>query len=92
MFGAHPHIQISLDINIFSYALMTTVALHGFFSLHKYEVTHSIENLCQLIKREFGDTVKSLRIDNAKDFTNTSLSNFFTSKGMRHEISCPYTP
>ena len=62
-----------------------------FLLKHNSEVTHSIKNLCQLIKRQFGDTVKSLRTDNAKDFLNTSLSNFFTFKGMRHETSCPYT-
>ena len=63
-----------------------------FLLKNKSEVTHSIQNLCQLIKRQFGDTVKSLRIDNAKDFLNISLSNFLTSEGMRHETSCPYTP
>ena len=31
-----------------------------FLLKNKSEVTHSIQNLCQLIKRQFGDTVKSL--------------------------------
>ena len=63
-----------------------------FLLKNKSEVATSIKDLCQLIKRQFGDTVKSLRTDNAKDFLNISLSTFLTSEGMKHETSCPYTP
>ena len=63
-----------------------------FLLKHKSEVSNCIKNLCQLIKRQFGDAVQGLRTNNAKDFINNSLSQFVTYEGNRHETSCPYTP
>ena len=58
----------------------------------KSEVARCIKNLCALIKRQFGKSVKGFRTDNAKDFLNNDLSEFFASEGLKHETSCPYTP
>ena len=63
-----------------------------FLLKHKSQVTNCIKDLCQLIKRQFGNAVQGLRTDNAKDFLNNNLSNFAASEGIRHEMSCPYTP
>ena len=41
---------------------------------------------------QFGDHVKGFRTDNAKDFLNNELSEFFASEGIKHETSCPYMP
>ena len=58
----------------------------------KSEVTSCLKNLCVLIEQQFGQAVKGLRTDNAKDFLNNALSEFLASKGIVHETSCPYTP
>ena len=58
----------------------------------KSEVTTNIKNLCKMIKCQFGDPVKGLRTDNAKDFLNQELREFLAFEGIKHETSCPYTP
>ena len=45
-----------------------------------------------MIKCQFRDPVKGLETDNAKDFLNHELREFFTSEGIKHGTSCPYTP
>ena len=59
---------------------------------NKTEVTTNIKNLCKMIKCQFGDPVRGLRTDNAKDFLNHELREFLASEGIKHETSCPYTP
>ena len=72
---------------------MIIVGIVGFFFLkEKTEVTSNIKNLCKLIKRQFGEDVKGIRTDNARDFINTELKEFLESEGIKHETSCPYTP
>ena len=58
----------------------------------KIEVSTNIKNLCKMIKCQFGDSVKGLRTDNAKDFIDHELREFLASEGIRHKTSCPYTP
>jgi transposase InsO family protein len=36
--------------------------------------------------------VKSVRTDNGGEFNNEILENFFAEKGIRHEVTNPYTP
>jgi len=45
-----------------------------------------------MISIQFGMKIKRLRSNNAKDFFNQSLSNFFQQKGIIHESYFPYTP
>ena len=72
---------------------MTIAALAWLFHLkNKSEVSSSIKNLCTFIKKNFGENVKGLRTDNARDFLNNELSNFFAFEGIKQETSCPYTP
>ena len=63
-----------------------------FLLKEKTEVTPNIKNLCKLIKRQFGEDIKGIRTDNARDFLNTELKEFLESEGIKHETSCPYTP
>ena len=55
-------------------------------------MTPNIKNLCKLIKRQFGEDIKGIRTDNARDFLNTELKEFLEFEGIKHETSCPYTP
>ena len=58
----------------------------------KNEVNTIFPNFYNMISTQFGVKIKRLRFDNAKDFFNQSLSNFFQQKRIIHESSCPYTP
>ena len=58
----------------------------------KSETTQLLINFTKMIERQFETKVKGFRTDNAKDFCNNTLKEFFEKKGIRHETSCPYTP
>ena len=58
----------------------------------KSETTKTLENFCNMIKRQFDTEIKGFRTDNARDFCNIDLKEFFESQGIRHETFCPYTP
>ena len=57
----------------------------------KSEVIKLLKNFSYLIKRQFGGNVQGFRTNNAKDFCNNELREFFENEGIRHETSCPYT-
>ena len=59
---------------------------------NKTEVSRILKNLCQLVRRQFEMNIQGFRTDNAKDFYNNELQEFFEQEGIRHETSCPYTP
>ena len=59
---------------------------------HKTEVAKILKNFCQSIKRQFKVNIHEFKTDNAKDFYNNELRGFFEHEGIRHEISCIYTP
>ena len=92
VWGPSPHI----DTNGFRWFLIC-VDNHSRFCWvylmkHKAEVARILKNLCQSIKRQFGVNVQGFRTDNAKDFCNNELREFFEQEGIRHETSCTYTP
>ena len=84
------------DINAFRYFLICVDDFSRrtwvFLLKQKPETTKTLENFCKMIKRQFDTDIKGFRIDNARDFCNTNLKEFFESQGIRHETSCPYTP
>ena len=63
-----------------------------FLMKSKTEVTKQIKVLCNMIKCQFKEKVQGIRSDNARDFLNKELREFFDMEGIRHETSCPYTP
>ena len=84
------------DINAFRYFLICVDDFSRrtwvFLRKQKSETTKTLENFCKMIKRQFDTDIKGFRTDNARDFCNTNLKEFFESQGIRHETSCPYTP
>lgn len=40
----------------------------------------------------YGSTISTLRTDNAREFLSNNLSTFFSTQGIAHQTSCPYTP
>nr|KYP37858.1 Retrovirus-related Pol polyprotein from transposon TNT 1-94 [Cajanus cajan] len=59
------------------------------FQYDIFEVQINIENFIALIETHFDSKVKILHFDNGPEF---SLKNFYASKGIIHQTSCPYTP
>jgi len=55
----------------------------------KSEVQSNIQNFIALIERQFDSKIKLIRFDNGPEF---SLKDFYASKGIIHQTSCPYTP
>ena len=45
-----------------------------------------------MIERQFEKGIKIISMDNAKDFVNHDLHNFYANLGIIHETSCAYTP
>ena len=63
-----------------------------FLMKKKSEVSQIIPYFINFVQQQFDTKVKGLRIDNARDFDNHVLKNFFSSEGIIHETSCVYTP
>ena len=51
-----------------------------------------IKKFVQMIERQFEKGIKIIRTDNAKDFINHDLKNFYANLGIVHETSYAYTP
>ena len=58
----------------------------------KGEASYAVENYFNMIKRQFGISIKQFRLDNAREFFNYHLSTFFEKQGVVHESSCVNTP
>ena len=44
------------------------------------------------IKNQFGQVIKILRSDNAKEYFSSTFSNILSSHGILHQSTCPHTP
>ena len=44
------------------------------------------------IQTQFEGSFKVIRSDNALEFADKACENYFSSKGVIHQLSCPYTP
>ena len=84
-----------IDINGFRWFLVCVDDHSKFFWLylirHKTEVTKILKNRRQSIKRQYGVNAQGFRTDNAKDFCNNELQEFFEYEGIQHKTSCPCT-
>ena len=45
-----------------------------------------------LVTNETGLKIKTLRTDGGGEYTSAKFENFLKQKGIRHEISAPYSP
>lgn len=45
-----------------------------------------------MVLTQFGKRIKIFRSDNGTEFTSKDFEEYFTSVGIIHEYSCPYTP
>ena len=59
---------------------------------NKYDVSHIVLTFFRMIKTQFGVGIKRFRSDNARDYFNHTLADFFQQEGIIHESSCVNTP
>lgn len=45
-----------------------------------------------LVQNKFSTTIKTFQSDGGTEFLNHRLRSYFASKGIHHQLSCPYTP
>ena len=45
-----------------------------------------------MVSTQFGTSIQKFRTDNAKDYFNNELNQFFQQEGVVHESSCIDTP
>ena len=92
MWGPSP----TTDIEGFKYFLICvddySRKTWGFLLKQKSDATKTFKIFCTMVRKQFGTEIKGFRTDNAKDFCNNELKEFFEYHGIRHETSCPYTP
>ena len=50
------------------------------------------KSLYKLSKKESGRSMVKLRTDNAKEFLSQEFQDFIKQKGIRHELTAPYSP
>ena len=59
---------------------------------NKSEVSYIIPYFCKYIHKQFETKIKGFRTDNARDYDNHVINDFFKGEGIVHETSCVYTP
>lgn len=58
----------------------------------KYQVIVVLRNFLHRVKNQYEGNVKVLRIDNDEESFNSSCHELFSSLGIIHQSSYPYTP
>ncbi|SGY12425.1 BQ5605_C011g06503 [Microbotryum silenes-dioicae] len=59
---------------------------------HKSEVLQTFKDWLMEIENETGCRVKTLRSDNGGEYVSTAFNGFCVARGIRHELTIPYTP
>jgi len=60
--------------------------------LHPYLIVIHLIHFLNEIKNQFGQVIKSLRNDNAKEYFSSTFSAVLSSHGILHQSTCPHTP
>ncbi|KAJ0876890.1 putative RNA-directed DNA polymerase [Helianthus annuus] len=63
-----------------------------YFLKNKAEVYEKFVMFYAMIQTQFQTQIQILRSDNGGEFVNTSMKQFFTTKGLIHQTSCAHTP
>jgi transposase InsO family protein len=58
----------------------------------KGEVKDAVRRVIPFLENQVGLKVKTVRTDNGKEYVNTTLQQFFQSKGVQHQTTVAYTP
>jgi transposase InsO family protein len=58
----------------------------------KSDVAAEVKNVIEMLERQTGRQVKTVRTDRGSEYLNKELTAYFTSKGIHHQLSAAYTP
>jgi len=58
----------------------------------KKEVGVVLKSFFSMICNQFGCSIKTVRSENSTEFFNSQVNTLFSSLGIVHQSSCPYTP
>lgn len=67
-------------------------AVWVFLLKFKYEASRCMINFHNMVKTQFGKTVKRIRCDNGGEFTSNEMTKFYNEQGIILETTCPHTP
>lgn len=63
-----------------------------FLLIDKTQVLLTLSNFFVYVKNQFLTTVKIIRTDNGSEFINHNCQNLFSSLGIVHQRTAPYSP
>nr|KYP45441.1 Retrovirus-related Pol polyprotein from transposon TNT 1-94 [Cajanus cajan] len=63
-----------------------------FLMKHRSDVFHIFQSFFSEIASQFGQSIKILRTDNAKEYLSSKFQSFLSSQGILHQTSCAHTP
>ena len=63
-----------------------------FFMTNRSEALSKFKILYKLAKKETGHSMSKLRTNNGREFLSKDFQDFVQAKGIRHELTAPYTP
>ncbi|KMQ86103.1 retrovirus-related pol polyprotein from transposon tnt 1-94 [Lasius niger] len=66
--------------------------IFGYFIKSKDQVLSTFKDFKVMIENQSEEKIKCIRTDNGREYVNKDYTNFLTQNGIRHELSCPYTP
>lgn len=60
--------------------------------VNKSDVLAIFVQFCAFVENQFSSTIKLFQTDGSGEFNSKTFQNFLHSKGILHQITCPYTP
>ncbi|PKU82566.1 Retrovirus-related Pol polyprotein from transposon TNT 1-94 [Dendrobium catenatum] len=58
----------------------------------KSEVFETFVSFKNQVEKYTAHTIKTIRTDGGTEFLNNNFNQFLVAQGIRHQVSCPYTP
>jgi hypothetical protein len=58
----------------------------------KSDVFGVFKKFILLVQNESGEIISRLRTEGGGKYTSTDFNDFFSSNGINHEVTAPYTP
>lgn len=67
-------------------------AVWKYMMQYKSQAFQNIKIFVQLVETQYNTSVKTICTDNGGEFVNSHCKEFFSEKGIAHQLTCPYTP
>jgi len=64
----------------------------AYFIKHKSDVFDRFKEYDKLVETKFGYRIKTLRVDNGKEYINIHMKNYLSNRGIQLHTTAPYTP